>query len=406
MWLVLRLLALGVLPAVWLSGYVALQRLIRRSRLPLARGVVYCLAPALGFPTWSLVMSISAYFGVFSAPMWGAVGWIVCIPLFTLARQRRGLGQRMSLRWRLGLCAVLAASFALYAAFPHDSFFAGRDQGTYANQALHIARTGELFLTEPIAIDDPAVREASNLGYLATGVYPAPGQMMVQFSPVLPIWLAILFSSLGIVGFQGFNALVSVLSVGVFFGLMSRIVSRRSALVGAALLAFNPMQIWISRITLSEILTQYLVLAGGLLLLLAPRRSPVATWALGGMTLGASVFVRIDGFVLAPLAVAFGWLASCLGATAPEPVVRARRLGVFALLGVLSVGVPLYWLSSTPYLAAQAKNLVPIGISAVALLPVWWLKLGRRPLIYLTGKRAFWVGFGVAAWRLDSTWPP
>jgi hypothetical protein len=347
-------------------------------------------------PAWSLAMALSAKWGLFHASTWGALGWIACVPLGALVLRQRRVWQRQSALRGLALGATLAAGFALYAAFPHDSFYVGRDQATYANHALHIARSGELGLDWPIDIPDPDQRLAvGRASFAATGVYVAADRLQVQFSPVLPIWLALAFSVFGIVGLQGFNAAVATLSAAVFFGVAARVCSRRMALAATALFALNPMQIWIARITLSEVLAQFWVFSGILLMLLARRGAPAAHWVLGGLTLGASVLVRIDGFMLAPLGVAFAWLARCVAPRQAEPVRRAHHLGVAALLAALALGVLFYLLTSPIYLAAQAKNLRLIAACTGVFALLWAARLGHRPLAFVLDKRAFWVALGV-----------
>src|SRR5262245_5154330 len=168
--LIWGLLTLGIVPALWLSGYAILGWALRGARLPIARSVAFCLAPALSLPAWSLAMTLSAYFGVFHAPTWGAIGWISCLPLAPLVL-RRAFGHRPALIQSIALGLVLAVGLVMYAAFPHDSYFVGRDQAAYANQALHIARSGELKLRIPVQIDDDQVRGAISSGYAATGMY-------------------------------------------------------------------------------------------------------------------------------------------------------------------------------------------------------------------------------------------
>lgn len=396
MWLLLPLLAFGIFPAVWLSGYALLGRLAAAGKLPISPATALCLAPGVGMPAWSLVMALSARWGLFHASAWGAFGWIACLPLGALALRQRRVSRRQALARRVALGAILAGGFVLYAAFPHDSFYVGRDQATYANQALHIARSGELGLDWPVAIADPEQRLAvGRASFAATGVYVAAERLQVQFSPILPIWLALAFSVFGIVGLQGFNAAVATLSAAVFFGVAARISSRRAALAATALFALNPMQIWIARITLSEILAQFWMLSGLLLMLIARRRAPTPYWLLGGLTLGASVLVRIDGFMLAPLALAFAWLVRCVGPSETEAMRRARNRGVAALLAVLAIGVLFYLLTSPIYFTAQAKNLWSIAACAGLFALLWATRLGRTPLGLILPKRAFWIVFGL-----------
>jgi hypothetical protein len=395
MWLVLRLLVFGIFPAVWLSGYALLGRLAAAGKRPLSPATAFCVAPGVGMPVWSLAMALSAKAGLFQPSAWGALGWIACLPLGALVLRQPRIWQRQALLRGLTLGAILAGGFALYAAYPHDSFYVGRDQATYSNQALHLARSGELGLDWPV--DIPVLEQRLAVGrasFAATGVYVTADRLEVQFSPVLPIWLALAFSSFGILGLWGFNAAVATLSVAVFFGVASRITSRRVALAATALFALNPMQIWIARITLSEVLAQFWVFSGILLVLLARRRAPALPWVLGGLTLGASVLVRIDGFMLAPLGAAFSWLVRCLAPAEAQGLRRARNLGVAALLAVLALGVPFYLLTSPIYLLSQAKNLSLIAVCTAAFALLWAARLGHQPLAFLLRKRAFWLALG------------
>jgi len=411
---VLSISTLGIVPGVWLSGYVLLSLLIRGTKLPLARLTAWSLAPAVAIPAWSLAMAMSAYWGLFHAATWGAIGWIACVPLAPLAWSGRRLGFRQSLSKRIVLGAILLAAAVLYAAFPHDSFFVGRDQATYANQALHIARSGELTLPWPVTITDPQLRaDVGNGSYSATGIYVKATHLQVQFSPVLPLWLAMAFSALGIVGLQGFNAVLAVLAGAVFFGVASRLTSRRVALAATALFTLNPLQIWVSRITLSEILAQYLVLSGVLLMLAARGCNRVRLWVLGGTVLGASVLVRIDGFVLAPLVVAFAWAAASVHRDATLRNRRASAGGVLGVLGALALGVPFYLLTTETYTLVQAKKLLPIlGLTAVLAI-VWWRRLGASLFGRVVQSRIFRIGgpvvlgsLGVFAYFVRPRWGP
>lgn len=407
-------LALGVFPGLWISGYCVLRRLTRGLRLPVSRFSAACLAPALTLPFWSLVLTTSAHFDTLSCVAWGAFGWLLSLALGVYALRRPWLGQRQSWLKRLLLAAVTLVALGLYAAFPNDSFFVGRDQGTYSNQALHIAHTGQLKLDWPQGFDDPKMKRKTPPGWGATGIYPGTASLTIQFSPVLPVWLAFAFSSFGVHGLFGFNALVATLCIGVFFALASRLIPRRMALVATAFFALNPMQIWIARVALSEVLAQYLLLSGALLLLLLCRARPRLGWLLGAFVVGSSVFVRIDGFVLAPLALAFGWFSaigaarhgelpsssrdSTRGLVARVLAVRPEVLGVAGIALSLSLGWVLYVLTTMNYVRAQSAQLIPIGQLSAALLVLWIVLARFAPTLpkKLVSLRGVWVVLAAA----------
>ncbi|MET0412335.1 MAG: hypothetical protein ABW217_13620 [Polyangiaceae bacterium] len=394
---------------MWLSGYVFLSWLARGVRLPLSRFTTVCLAPALALPAWSLLAVVIAELELLSCTIVGAIGWFVCVLLAPTLWRKTLLGHRQG-RLRAGvLLAIALTAFALYAAFPHDGFFAGRDQGTYSNQALHIARTGQISLDWPRGIDERSLRMSTPPGWSAIGVYPGSRDLTVQFSPVLPIWLAFSFTAFGIRGLFGFNALIATLCVGVFFGLASRMMSRRMALTATAFFALNPIQLWIARIALSEILAQYLLLSGLLLAFLLARKRPYMGWLTAGTLVGASVLVRIDGFVLAPLAAGFGWLSSTLrprdelrGALLHERSaagrMRPETLGVCAVFVQLGLGVALYDATSKPYMLAQGQKLLLLGCVGLTMMAAWPIatRFAGGLLQRLFSKRSFWLMFAAA----------
>ncbi len=367
--LISRLATFGLLPAVWLSGYWLLQKVASTRRLPLGRLGSLCLAPALSIPLWTLALVASAQLGHFRADVWGAIGWCVCIPLsvHVALAAKTGYAERCRIEAYLAALAVIA--FVLYAAYPHDSFFVGRDEATYANQALHIAYFGETTVEYPVPMHQRGLLQSAGHGYSATGMHRTADNMVIQFTPAFPIWLAVFFRSFGIVGLQSMNAVVAILSLGSFHGLAKLLLPRALALVAATFFALNPMQIWTSRITLSEICAQYLLLSGALLIMLGQRAKNGRSWVAGSILLGSAVFVRVDAFLLGPVLGAGAILGLVLGERLQFS--RVHRVATACGLATLVVGVALYQATTHTYFQALYPQLGRIAALTLLSLVGW-----------------------------------
>jgi hypothetical protein len=125
--------------------------------------------------------------------------------------------------------------------------------------------------------------------------------MTPQFSQLFPAWLAQAFAACGHHGLFRLNAVFALLALAVFYGLCVIAVGRPYAVIATLFLAFNPSQLWVARITLSEILTQLFIWSSLLMLTQALRgeRPSLARWA--GIFVGCAALVRFDALILVPL---------------------------------------------------------------------------------------------------------
>jgi len=192
--------------------------------------------------------------------------------------------------------------------------------------------------------------------------------------------------------------LLTPLSLAVFYGLCRALVPRPYAVVATLFLAFNPSELWIARITLTEILAQLFIWSSLLLLVQALRddRASLARWS--GAFLGSAALVRFDSLILIPLLFVShaGWriLAASGGQGARQrPPAAAWRALYQTALPLSGLAFGYYVVFSTPYFHDLARyyltKLVAATIVSVLLLfasvvPVvgrlrpW---LGSKPLL-------------------------
>lgn len=377
------LAATGVWPAVPLTGYLLVGRAAGRSGwLPFPLISSVALLAAAGLAVWSLPLLGSAVAGVYCAPCLGVVGWgLTFFGSASMWRERHAL--RAFLRehrntrsaWDQVLVVGVLAAAALYLSFPTESIYGGRDEGVYANHAIFIAHEGRLTVPYPWPADAAPIFADAWTGF--PGFYRTPGRMTVQFSHLFPVWLAQAFATLGADGLFRLSAVFATLSLAVFYG-VCRMAMPPPYAVGATLfLAFNPSQLWMARITLTEIFAQLLVWSSILLLVRALRddRPRLARWA--GIFVGCTALVRFDGLLLVPLLLASHAVFRVLSAT-NDPVARDRRGAVW--LALYQTALPLsglalasYAVFSAPYFRNIAgfhatKLAVATGAGALLLL--------------------------------------
>jgi hypothetical protein len=339
------LAAAGLWPGVFLTGHALLERTAPQARERLAPPTFFALAAVAGVAVWSVVLLGAAILEVFSGAWIGLAGWVVTAVFATyLVRRRlgarksratpdpppaagtaRGRGPRSQERgparraarnppagsarpsprkrtapdwWQLGLVIGIALAAVLYAGFPAESIYGGRDEGVYAMHGTWIARHGRLDVPYPWPENAHRIFADAWVGF--PGFYKTESTMTVQFGHLFSVWLAQAFATLEKHGLFRLNALFATLFLGVFYGFCRLALPAPYAVAATLFLAFNPSQLWMARITLSEIFTQLLIWTGLLFLAesLRDNARPLARWA--GVFLGLSAFVRFDSFLLVP----------------------------------------------------------------------------------------------------------
>jgi hypothetical protein len=255
-----------------------------------------------------------------------------------------------------------------------------RDPASYFNFATWLAGHGSLPIHPALQAfggADPA------LSFGSPAFYERGGVLWPQFMAGTPMVLAPVGRLLGPYAMLATMPVIGALAVLSFGGLTARLVGPKWAPAGALLLGLTWPMMMISRSIYSE--TSALVLTcGGLALTLdavrANRRLPAL---LGGLALGLTILVRIDGLRDVLPVVAFAGLLVGL----------RKRTGPALFLGLL-VGVGAGMLEgytmSRPYLHYVGGSLVPllyIGGAVVLLSALACVAVRRWGLPDLTRLR-------------------
>jgi hypothetical protein len=432
-----------------------------------------------------------------------AVSWVGMLfaegGMFTLLRVLVGAGlvtagawKLMARDWRaepvsgapagrgshLWLGVALAATVVLYSQ-PGEYLIEGADASVYLAVGHSIGRTGAIVSADPVLKTLPAGTRAAlfererawphPLNRFPGGVRMAgSGDVVVpDFFHLLPVWMAVFLGIFGPYGAYYVNAVFGALAVLTTWLIGRRAWSAAAGGVAAVLLAVNFGQVCAARTASSEMLAQWLLLAGVFFTLVArDRRSRVAA-ACAGVAIGLAGFARIDTlFLLLPLTVAWlalawrrrllgrawRWYAAALGVVGGHAIVHAfttsrlytLRLSatawdaasdVFTTLGPVTALAILAFVGAATIIGAQrlparariltlggvvvlapaalspgvvstaSLLLTPVGVVAVmaGFLLFLWLDADARLLTLLVPFAAEVVLW--LAWREKTSWP-
>jgi len=405
------LLAAFAAAGVWVAVPVTGDLLATRARgtpkptAPLP--VRIALTVVAGLAVWSAVLLLAAIIGQFRPTAIGALGWATTIVGGVAVWRRSSAAHAPRYAWLkpartadpntgpalgangppvdawdgLVLGGLLVAA-VLYLAFPTESIYGARDEGVYANHAIHLAQRGRLGVPYPWPSDAHAIFAPNWVRY--PGFFKTEPTMTVQFGHLFPLWLAQAYATGGSAALFRLNAVFALVALGSFYGVCRLALPGAVAAGATLLLAFNPSQLWMARITLSEVVAQMFVWAG-LLWLLRGLRDGTRNEALcAGLVFTLAAFVRFDSLLLLPtlLLAHAAWRivrAPDTERSSVWPALYQTALPGFALaLGYYAVFNTPYF-TQRVYLDKLALASVGAGIAVAASVPAVAARL--RPLL-------------------------
>ncbi len=260
----------------------------------------------------------------------------------------------------LGVVAV-AVAFGVNQMIYHSQFIIiTRDPASYIQFAAWIAHHGSL----PIPQENGAFGGTNSvLSFNSPAFYEVGRTIVPQFMAGLPMVLAAGFWIGGVNAAVAMGPILGALAVLTFGGLVARLVGARWAPLACLVLALAlPMQ-FTSRSTYSEPLAAILFLGGLCLVIDCLRAEGIAARvlaALGGLALGLTFVVRLDGASdILPVIPYCGLL------------VWRRRPQAWPLIGGFALGVAYGIVDgvvlSMPYLQVNWTSVKPLMIISIAV---------------------------------------
>jgi hypothetical protein len=258
--------------------------------------------------------------------------------------------------WTVAAVVAIAVAFGVDQMIYHSQFIiVTRDPASYIQFANWISKHGSL----PIPQDSAAFGGTHHgMTFASFAFYQVGGSIVPQFMAGLPMILAGGFWIGGVTAAVAMAPIFGACAVLTFGGLAARLVGPRWAPLAALILAVSLPEMFTSRSTYSEPVAQILFLGGLCLVIDAlgeDRAGARIVAALGGLALGLTLLVRIDGASdILPVIPYCGILL----------VGRSRN--ATPLIGGLVVG-GLYGsidglVLSRPYLASIKTSLVPLAL--------------------------------------------
>jgi hypothetical protein len=265
--------------------------------------------------------------------------------------------------WAVAGVLAVAVAFGIDQLIYHSEFLiVTRDPASYVNFGYWIAHHGSL----PIPQDASAFGGTYHgaLTFQSFAFYQVGNSVVPQFMAGLPMVLSAAIWLGGLKFALVMPPLLGACGVLAFGGLVSRLVGPRWAPLGALVLALSMPEQFTSRSAYSEPLTQILFLGGLCLVIDALNSDGVAARtiaALGGLALGLTLLVRIDGASdVLPLVPYCGLLF--LGRHR-----QAFPMAAGLVVGALYGGLDGYVLSR-PYVDSISSSLGPLGLAAGVVL--------------------------------------
>ena len=287
--------------------------------------------------------------------------------------------------WAVAALVAVAVAFGADQIVYHSQqIIVQRDPASYIQFGNWIAAHHSL----PIPLRGNAFGPARQLlRYDSSAFYQVHGAVVPQFMAGLPMILAAGFWAGGVSGAVLMAPLLGAFGVLTFGGLVARLAGPRWAALGALALALSLPEQFTSRSTYSETAAQVLFL-GGLCLVIdafgTRGRGSQAVAALGGLALGLTVLVRIDG--ISDILPVIPYVGLLLLGRRPQALPLLAGTVVGTAYGGIEAGV-----LSRPYLASLQGSLRPLGLLAAVALAgtaIAVLVLRRRGLPDL---RATWL---------------
>jgi hypothetical protein len=280
--------------------------------------------------------------------------------------------------WALAATVAVAGVFAAWQVWMRtQQIIYLRDPATYLQVGYWIAHHGSLPVPQSLAAFGGS---HAGLSFATMNYYPRGTGIVPQFMTGYPVVVAGAVWLGGIPAALVLTPLIGGCAVLSFGGLAGRLIGPRWAPAAAAVLAVSLPEVYTSRSTFSEPLAQVL-LFGGLSLLadsLLPRRDgwQAEVAGIAGLTLGLTIFVRLDG--LSDILPVIPFLGILLAG-------RRRQAIPFGLGLVAGVGYGVLdgYRLSRPYLDLEAPSLHPLAVitGGVVLLTVAGVVMAVSPAL-------------------------
>ena len=170
-----------------------------------------------------------------------------------------------------------------------------RDPGVYANAASWLAERTNLQIEVPDTLNGVSGVSIDSQGFeVARG---KQDKMYTQGQHILPALLGSIGKFIGPKHLLHFNILFGMMALFAIYCFARLFMKPYWAIIGCAVMAVSLPMLYFSRDTYTEPLALAFTFGGLALIWIAQQNKRLLLWALAGLTIGASVLTRIDGWL-------------------------------------------------------------------------------------------------------------
>jgi len=226
---------------------------------------------------------------------------------------------KVSLKSENIIVILLIICSVLFFFHPYEWIAGARDPGVYVSTGVHIAKSGSIFIQDPLLAQmNTSIQEAlydvepanvygfiswadTNFKFQFPGFFITnldSGTITPQFLHVFPIWIAIFYSIFGLFGIFYVNPIFGVLSIISLYLVGKTLFSWKIGVLAGLILILNFAQIWYARYPFAEIMTQFFILSGLMIFIQFSKSYNKYLAIMSGLLFGLAFLTKIESLVL------------------------------------------------------------------------------------------------------------
>lgn len=195
---------------------------------------------------------------------------------------------------------------------PFEYIFGGADAGVYINTGINIATTGSIIIQDDFLskipndvrqltyglVNNPQIKYE---GILFPGFYITDysnGTVVPQFFHLYPVWIAIFYTIFGFSSFLYVTPIFAILAICAVYFSSKKMFNDNVAIIASFLLVINLQEIWSARMSLTEILMQFLVFSAIYAFILYNENNNKLFLFLSVFCMGEALLTRVDAIFL------------------------------------------------------------------------------------------------------------
>lgn len=361
--MILKVIAFPLI--LFIPGFL-LYNLLTKDKMPvnLFEALFINISASLLISGWTgLILAELGYFSLMNLVM--GLGFFSFMCIILISKLKRKLSFKNLTKPKVNyksiiLIIILLAAVKLFF-LPGENITLNQDDVVIVNHGVSIAHTGSVFGHDPI----PNKVKNKNLFYdFRQKKYLFPGfgfyfnekteRIAFYYLDFYPVLLAVFYLIFGVKFFLYLTSLLALLSIISVYAAVKHLFSWEVGLLSSLFLTFSFPQIWFARYPCAEILTQFFIFSGLLMIILMLEHKKPFFAFFSGFIFSTLMLVRLDSLLTAWAFVIFIILLQFTKKLKPK---------MFSLLS-LSFIIPYCWSLMHNYIFDKPYIIIPSKFTA------------------------------------------